>query len=235
MITDAIDRILNLGERKVVDIEGRKYTISPQGLSAVKPPAAAMLEIHTLTGIVDYGPERDKHMIHVLSHNNVSIMDNDFIDNWLTRSTYVTAKHEEPTFRFNEFMLLENFIINLQAMFVPDETTAQMLKVIGNIKEEGVVQYSDDGVTQGVTAKNGLSLVERLPVPNPVTLRPYRTFMEIEQPASTFVFRMHSGAKEGTMPTCALFEADGRMWKLEAIKKIKDWLREKLPEIPIIA
>jgi hypothetical protein len=34
---------------------------------------------------------------------------------------------------------------------------------------------------------------------------------------------------------CALFEADGRMWRLEAIKNIKAWLQEKIPGIKIIA
>jgi hypothetical protein len=59
--------------------------------------------------------------------------------------------------------------------------------------------------------------------------------MEIKQPASSFVFRMHSGRGTGSPPTCALFEADGRMWRLEAIKSIKAWLAEKIPGIKIIA
>ena len=40
-------------------------------------------------------------------------------------------------------------------------------------------------------------------VPNPVTLRPFRTFIEVEQPESKFIFRMREGGR------CAIFEADG--------------------------
>jgi hypothetical protein len=118
-------------------------------------------------------------------------------------------------------------------MFVQDENTAAILKIVGNIKEEASNTFADDGITQSVATRAGISRVEIVPVPNPVTLRPYRTFMEIEQPASTFVFRMKSG--KGQPPTCALYEADGRMWRLEAIKKIKEWLADKMPGIKIIA
>jgi len=67
-----------------------------------------------------------------------------------------------------------------------------------------------------------------------VVLRPYRTFLEIEQPASAFVFRLRRG-REGELPTCALFEADGGRWKLEAIERIRDYLKEQLSEIAVIA
>jgi len=69
-------------------------------------------------------------------------------------------------------------------------------------------------------------------VPNPVTLRPYRTFSEVEQPASQFVFRMKTG---GSSPSCALFNADGGAWALEAIENIKRWLSDRLPEWDILA
>ncbi|NQK92942.1 hypothetical protein HO498_01330 [Streptococcus suis] len=60
--------------------------------------------------------------------------------------------------------------------------------------------------------------------PNPVTLRPYRTFAEVEQPASQFIYRID---KAGYM---ALFEADGGKWKLDAINNIATYLKSKLGE-----
>lgn len=65
------------------------------------------------------------------------------------------------------------------------------------------------------------------------TLRPYRTFREVEQPASEFVFRLRS--LNGEVPWCALFEADGGKWKLDAVLKIKAWLEAEELKIPIIA
>ncbi len=102
---------------------------------------------------------------------------------------------------------------------------AKILKIVGNIKDKAVRQYGDDGITQQVTAKTGLALVEDVPVPNPVMLAPFRTFMEVEQPESKFVFRMKRG-DDG--PECALFEADGGAWKLEAMKRIKAYLQAEL-------
>lgn len=231
--TESINKILSLGQTIEIDSSGRKYENGPKGFIPITPPKAETLTINTLTGIVDFEPT-DKTMLHVVSHKEVNLIDRCFDEEgWMTRSTFLTAVHESPVFPFGRHMSSEDFIINLQAMFVQDENTAAILKVVGNIKEEVVSQFSDDGITQSVTAKAGISRVDIVPVPNPVTLRPYRTFMEIEQPASTFVFRMQSG--KGQSPTCALFEVDGRMWQLESIRKIKAWLAEKVPGIKIIA
>jgi hypothetical protein len=233
MIKAAIEKILSLGGSKAELINGRTYSNGPRGITTLKPPKAESLIINTLTGIVDFGV-LDEAMIHIVSPTQVNIIDK-FLDSegWKTRSTYLLALHKSPVFRFGQWFNVEDFIINLQAMFVQDENTAAILKVVGNIKEEAVSRYTDDGVTQAVTAKHGISRAEVVPVPNPVTLHPYRTFREIEQPASTFVLRMKGG--RGGQPLCALFEADGRMWQLEAIQSIKFWLQDKIKDIKIIA
>lgn len=233
MIKEAIEKILSLGPTRAEIINGRQYGNGPAGILPIKPPKAETLTVNTLTGIVDYLPDEKRTMIHVVDNKQVTLVDEDFSEGWMGRSMYLSAVHESPVFQFGQFYDVETFIIRLQSMFVQDENTAAILRIVGNIKEEAVNQYNDDGVTQAVTAKSGISRVEVVPVPNPVTLRPYRTFMEIEQPASTFVFRMHAG--KGNPPMCALFEADGRMWRLEAIKNIKAWLQDKIPGIKIIA
>ena len=86
---------------------------------------------------------------------------------------------------------------------------------------------ADDGMTQQVTARSGISLVQQVPVPNPVELVPFRTFTEIEQPASPFVFRMR---RDGDAIMAALFAADADMWKREAILNIRDYFGSELPE-----
>ena len=236
MLEKAINKILSLGGTKSEEIAGRLYSNGPQGIIAIKPPKAETLKINTLTGIMDFYADSSAELdmiAHIIDHTTVDLLERGFTDEWLTRSTYLTAVHESPVFAFGRNMDVENFIINLQAMFVQDENTAAILKIVGNIKEEVVTQHTDDGVTQAVTAKVGIARVEAVAVPNPVILRPYRTFMEVEQPASTFVLRMTGG--RGQQPSCALYEADGRMWQLEAIKNIKAWLSEKITGIKIIA
>jgi hypothetical protein len=237
MIKEAIEKILSLGVYKAEEVSGRIYSNGPSGILPMKPPKAETLGINTLTGVVDfyddYSIAEGKMIAHVVDHKTVELIESMFTDSWLTRSTYLKAVHESPVFPFGRSMDVESFIINLQAMFVQDENTAAILKIVGNIKEEAVTQHTDDGVTQAVTARVGIARVEAVAVPNPVTLRPYRTFMEVEQPASTFVLRMVGG--KGQQPSCALYEADGRMWQLEAINNIKKWLAEKITGIKIIA
>src|SRR5690606_26037278 len=112
----------------------------------------------------------------------------------------------------------------LQSAFVKNDDRDVILKVVGNVKEEDVKTYGDDGVSQSVTAKVGVATVGQVEVPNPVSLKPYRTFAEVEQPESEFIFRMKNG------PRCSLFEADGGAWKLQAISNIKSYLSAALEE-----
>ncbi|VTS32597.1 phage protein [Streptococcus pseudoporcinus] len=74
------------------------------------------------------------------------------------------------------------------------------------------------------TIKQGVASLVKAKAPNPVTLRPYRTFAEVEQPASQFIFRINQRAE------MALFEADGGKWRLDAINNIANFLKEELAD-----
>ena len=62
-------------------------------------------------------------------------------------------------------------------------------------------------------------------VPSPCILRPYRTFLEIVQTMSKFVFRMKDS---GSGVDCALFNADGGAWKLDAMNSIRKYFEKAL-------
>lgn len=108
------------------------------------------------------------------------------------------------------------------------------MKIVGNLSQGTEANFADDGMTQQVMAKAGVARVAMVSLPNPVELRPFRTFADIGQPASKFVLRIKADKDHG--PRCALFEADGGAWKNTAIATIKAWLTENGPEgIKIIA
>jgi len=90
------------------------------------------------------------------------------------------------------------------------------------IKEENVKYVGDDGVSQSAAIKVGVASVAEVVIPNPVILAPFRTFPEIEQPQSKFIFRMQTG------PQCALYEADGGAWRNVAMESIKEYLKSRL-------
>ncbi len=146
------------------------------------------------------------------------------------REHVVTVKAMVPDFDFNRFMDQEKFCINLQSKFIddPDTDRALLLKFAGTVEAGTVAEYGDDGVTQKATVKTGIASKGDAIVPNPVRLRPYRTFLEAEQPVSEFIFRMKQDKYDGI--TCAIFEADGGAWKVAAMKAIKDYLQFKLED-----
>ena len=129
-------------------------------------------------------------------------------------------------FSFDRAYDQERFLIELQANFLETEDLKTIMQVAGNIKSGTTANYSDDGVSQKTTVKMGVELNDVI-VPNPVKLRPYRTFAEIEQPESSYVFRIMDTNRG---PAFKLVEADGGLWKNGTMKKIKEYLEYELAE-----
>lgn len=233
-----IDRIVELARPPLVTVGGRTY--SPLELNEVCEPTASTFTIHTLSGLCDYikeGVEEEglSIFLHVVNHAMVLAM-SPLFGEFRQREYYVKAELPEmKSFPFGQYLGLEEFNVALQSLFVQDANTINILRLISNLKDGAVTTFDDDGISQTVKAKVGIAKIEDVQVPNPVTLRPYRTFLDVdEQPESKFIFRMRSGAGE-KMPTCALFEADGGRWKLDAIAKIAAYLRENTEGIVVLA
>ena len=131
-------------------------------------------------------------------------------------------------FNFNNFIDHETFCINLQSKFIDDERTdrALLLKFAGTVEAGSVSEYGDDGISQKATIKTGIASKDEALVPSPAFLRPFRTFIEVEQPCSSFIFRMKQDKYNGIQ--CALFEADGGAWKIYAMDSIKAYLVKEL-------
>ena len=90
------------------------------------------------------------------------------------------------------------------------------------------VKGQNSGGEMGI--KTGIASKGEAVVPNPVRLRPFRTFVEVEQPESAFVFRMRQDSDDGV--ECAVFEADGGAWKNAAMENIKKYLQLELSDLP---
>ena len=222
MIREAIEYIVDLGNTRKEMIDGQVYTT--QRMHLVPEAVATSLQVRSLSGLVEYLQSdfdtEDPLMIHVVSPTEVVVFDT--LNRDFNRNELIRAKAMIPSITFDRWYDAEDFNIKLQSVFVKNEDRDVMLKVVGNIKEEAVNTVGDDGVSQSVVAKTGVASVGNVLVPNPVLLKPYRTFVEVDQPASDFIFRMKSG------PSCALFEADGGAWKVQAMKNIKEYLQVAL-------
>jgi len=240
----AVQAIKDSEKTEVIQVGSASFLTRPV-YDPPREPVPATLKINTLTGLIDYvnkGPDAvtgddNGLMVHVVNERQVDVISGLF-GRAEQRKPYATATADavlsKSDFRFGEFYDCESFVIKLLSLFGDFDGRAAVLRIVGNIKEESVRQTGDDGITQTVTAKSGIARVEEVAVPNPVHLAPFRTFREVTQPLSPFVLRMKQG-RDGGLPTVALFEADGGKWKLDAIALIRDFLAEKIKEVPIIA
>lgn len=222
MIKEALAYLIGIGNARTETVGTQSFSTQPYHL--IPEPAVAPITVNTLSGLVDYLNSTfdgiDSVLVHVEGPTKVSVYSHLTRDN--KRGTWIEAVALLPSFRFDYYYDAESFNIKLQSMFTDSGSRTDVLKVVGNIRDEKVGEFGDDGVSQKVTAKTGVATVADVKVPNPVSLSPFRTFIEVEQPASNFVLRMKSG------PECALFEADGGAWKQAAINNIKSYLTKSL-------
>ena len=238
MIKEALQYIVGLSEAKVQDItlpDGTVQTYSDKSLCLLSKdiPKADYITMHTLTSLVDYIKSNidtmaDKMIVEVASPTKVRLFSP--LDDNRKREYLVEVDARVPEFNFNNFMGQEKFCINLQSKFQDEYDRALVLKFAGTVEAGTVAEYGDDGVTQKATVKTGIASKSDALVPNPVKLTPYRTFLEVKQPASDFIFRMKQDKYDGIV--CAIFEADGGAWKMEAAHRIKEYLQKELMGYP---
>src|SRR5690625_3636883 len=222
------DRLVNFKDVDYVDRqffinnEGKAIEIKPVDMHAVHP-----LHVKTLTSLISYikrGEERPTpfFFLHVEDERTVTIWSALNFEG--RREHLITASAVVPSFEYEYFHNAEELIIALQSTFTKTDDRDLLLQVIGNVKEENVRNTGDTGFSQAVTIQTGVASADDVKVPNPVTLAPYRTFLEVEQPSSEFIFRMKDG------PRGAIFEADGGAWRNAAIANVREYLAKELNE-----
>ena len=231
MLEKAFEWIKEHGKANLHEINGSMYSDQPLYRQDKYIPMAAAIEMSTLSSLVEYIKSNvdtmaEKMIVHVVSPVEVRFFSQ--LNEKREREELVRVRAKLPTFEFNTFIEHEKFTIGVQSKFVDDPETdkALIMKFSGTVENGTVASYGDDGVTQKATVKTGISSKDDALVPNPVKLKPFRTFTEVEQPASEFIFRMKQGKYEGI--ECAIFEADGGAWVREAMKNIHRHLEFEL-------
>lgn len=240
MIRDAIDKILMLNtDIKIFEIEGRQYTKSELRRIPRPVETAPVLEtVHTLTGFVDciknFIPPVDegRMYVHIRSPYEVMMCGDIQPENFNHRFAYFMAQCKFDEFRFStlhnpQWYELELFVIALQSLFVPTETITQIIDMLGHIINAHIQENKDDGFTQTLQVRTGLTTKEKVTVKNPVTLQPWRTFREIDQPEVNCILRFR---ESGGAIHCSLWEADGDLWQYKAMTDIKKWLERALAD-----
>lgn len=237
MIAEAIDKILELAGPHLVEVGGVSYSdkrlLQVDSVREIEP-----INVSTLTAFVKYilnmdgldGIHTKDCIVHVVDPKTVALLTGLSCDG--TRSKIIVAKAEPPQIPFKTYLGQEEMIISMLSQFEDDPETdrAAIVRFASKVKAGTVKEYGDDGVTQTAVVKSGVASLQEQKVPSPCSLRPYRTFQEVPQPKSLFIFRMSS---KGEDVQAALFPADGGAWKLDAVETIAAWLRAKLDEAGI--
>lgn len=232
MIKEALQYLISLARPETVEVDGRTY--STGDLNPVIDPAVDTLGVTTLSALIGYieadcdalieNGEVDRLTAHVVSPTCVRLYapaDGSF----KTRPEIMEAKPLLRDIPFGRFISGEEMVILLQTCFERNVGDwAKVVAVAGNVTAGSTRDYTDDGVSQAVTAKVGVASKADVVMPNPVLLAPFRTFPEVSQPISQFVFRAKSNGPDAA-PTFALFEADGGAWRNVAMAEIADWLQ----------
>lgn len=234
MLKDALEYLVSMGSKETMEVKDKTFIVGGDDILQVEGQTQSPLATTTLQSVVDYlSCNLDKSLskagqviVHITDPTHVSVFREINADKNRDKLLQVNADLPEQI-RYGSFYDMESFNIALQSRFVDVQDRAKLLALVGNVQDGNVRSIGDDGVTQTTTVKTGVASVSDVLVPNPVMLAPYRTFAEVEQPVSSFVFRMRKG-NDG--PGAALFEADGGAWRIDAIANIRGWLESHLAD-----
>ena len=227
-----------------VKVGGREYSAASLHPVMYNPKPGTLI-VHSLRGFcgfinndIDKLIKGNPHLIVVNSPKSVDLIST-VDDEDKKRTTLVSAKINEELdeFPFGKFMSQEEFAITFRSLFVKKDgddfeyVLAYASKLVGSTSIEG----EHDGITQKVTVKRGMSgaLKDKEALKPIVRLSPYRTFREVNQPESEFLFRVRLSQNDA--PTVALFEADGGAWVDNATQNIVDYINKAVSGIPVIS
>lgn len=154
-------------------------------------------------------PSADRRTITVQSTAKCSLTPTDPV----TTSLYITNAPST-----GELMVAE------MVPQVPGPGVDYLLDLLSRMSKDSGVTTRDNGVSQEVEARQGVSLKALVQVKPRVALRPFRTFLEVEQPVSEFLLRLDDDGNVG------LFEADGGMWQQTAKASIAAYFEDKLAQ-----
>lgn len=221
------DKIVSLKETKIFEINGQTY--ADASLTRIpphvdRPDCISVSGLDSICKLIRTELEKvdTTIMVQVKSNDTVEVMTTYLSD--FSRNTLYRAKADAPGLRTG-FRGREVALIELRSLCIPNEGTAYLLDLLSRMTNENSVSTNDNGVTQTVEARQGVALNAVVEIKPRVMLRPFRTFLEVEQPESEFLLRVDPDEGIG------FFEADGGIWKLEAKKNIADYFLKNMGDL----
>lgn len=228
MLKELAQYIVGMSKPELVDINGKLF--SDRNLKRYDYQEPDPLHFKSIQGLLEYiksdcDSTYDGSFIHIVNYKRIEYLSPLNDDN--EREVYAICEPDVIDIRFNQFLERESFNIMLQTGFVENNDSREILRYIGTMSDKAVRTVADDGIKQEITIKSSTQGLVDVFIPNPVILKPFRTFTDIEPVESKFVLRLKEGG------SCALFEADGGAWKIDTMGRLQDHIEEILDTLEV--
>ncbi len=230
MLKAFVEKIADMAENKKYEINGEFYSDKPIHHIKKQKYVLSTVRFNSLESIVkmiktEVIKQRALPIIVNISNHDFVKVFTTYDEDYERDSLYESVADVCHIGCIGSFTEHESAMIMLKSLFNETPDLEYVLHLLTKITEESSVSSNDNGLTQTVEAKKGISLLEKVSVKPRVSLKPYRTFLEVEQPESEFLLRVSEGGK------IALFEADGGMWKISAKRSIKEYFLFELADL----
>lgn len=228
MLRDFVNKLMELAAPTTVEVDGSVYSNQELVHIQDKKPMPRCIDLTGLDSICKMVRNEADHVglqifIQVKDYKSVSVFTSLDIDE--DRLYLYKCIADTPAVTTDRFMPYEKAVIELRSLYIPNEGTKYLLQLLSSISNESKVTSSDNGVTQQVEARSGIALNSMVKIEPRVTLQPFRTFIEVEQPESEFLLRINERGEIGFFP------ADGGVWKLEAARNVAGYFEEALEDL----
>lgn len=225
----AIQEIKDMADKAsaVKEVDGKKF--SHLKMSPVLPPICEPVMVMSLDSLIDFSKiaikTKENWMYQVHSPTMVEIICKS-VDSYHQREVLASSDISDMvcSFGFGDQYTLDKFMVAVQNNFMLTEQRQNLIDAVSRVSISDEDSIDDDGFTQTVTAKAGVTLKSKLALPNPVQLKAFKTFPEIEDqmPEDDFIFRVEKGHKTAYFK---LFEPESMTWQLKCVAKIKEYLK----------
>lgn len=228
MLKSFVEKIAELSTPKTYEVDGCVYASKRLEFVQEKKHRPNCIDVTGLDSICKLVRNEITHVgrqifVQVSGYRQVTVFTT--LDNAEERFYLYKCEADTPSITIGRFMPYENAIIEIRSLYIPTQDTQYLIQLLSSVSSESKVTSSDNGVTQKVEAKAGIALNTLVEVKPRVTLKPFRTFIEVEQPESEFLLRVSDKGEIG------LFPADGGVWKLEATRNVAGYFEKELSDL----
>lgn len=234
MLKEAIEKIVSLANPVVTEVDGVSYLFDKEaGYTQIKPDLDQVetIALSSLDAMVKFVTREAVALtdsilfLTIPNHMTVACFTSPDKGSRNLRTYLYNAKATDvPGWDASMKLGFEEAQIALRTRFQHTNDIEYAQKLLSDITTGCKVTYNDNGVATTIVTQQGVALQGKSTIRPILNLRPYRTFQEVEQPASDFLIRVNDRY-------ISFIEADGGMWKLAARETVKAYLEEHLAQL----